>query len=122
MRNTLLEILYKLLTVQAKNGISTAVSEEIQRVLGFDWLMLFLQWHIHRSTVVIVMRILGVILSNPAAMTRFREGSVGGGWLAETECVLENRIGQALGLNLNQQKVDNHIHREICQVSYFSLI
>ena len=73
------------------------VSEEIQRVLGFDWLMLFLQWHVHRSTVVIVMRILAVMLSNPSAMTKFREGSAGGGWLAETECVLENRIGVALG-------------------------
>ena len=71
--------------------------EELQRVLGFDWLTLFMQSGLHPSTVVLSMRILVVMLAWPAAMSRFREGLCGGGWLSETECVLQNRIGMVLG-------------------------
>ena len=71
--------------------------EEIQRVLGYDWLLLFMQAGLHPSTVILAMRMLVLMLALPAAMTRFREGTCGGGWLDETECVLQNRIGMVLG-------------------------
>lgn len=66
-------------------------------MLGWDWLMLFMQGHLHRSTVVMTMRILLLLLSNSSAMQKFREGGAGGGWLDETESVLQNRVGVLLG-------------------------
>ena len=73
--------------------------DEILRILGFDWLLLFLQGHIHRLTVVLAMRTLLLMLGSPPVLARFREGSTSGGWLDETQSVLENRIGIALGLS-----------------------
>ena len=66
-------------------------------MLGFDWLLLFMQSHVHHSTVILTMRILILMLSNTNAMTKFREGTAGGGWLSDTECVVDNRIGAILG-------------------------
>ena len=66
-------------------------------MLGFDWMLLFLQVHLHSTSVVTMMRILLLTLTNASAMQRFREGSMGGGWLSETESVLQNRIGVLLG-------------------------
>ncbi|KAK2192062.1 hypothetical protein NP493_40g10014 [Ridgeia piscesae] len=71
--------------------------DEVLRILGFDWLLLFLQGHLHRSTVVLAMRTLLLMLGSPSVLARFREGSTCGGWLDETQSVLENRIGIALG-------------------------
>ena len=73
------------------------MSEEIQRVLGFDWLLLFAQGHIHPSTISLALRLLLTMLTHPVAMQRFREGSHCGGWLTEAESVLQNRIGMVLG-------------------------
>ena len=73
--------------------------DEILRILGFDWLLLFLQGHLHRITVVHAMRTLLLMLGSPFVLARFREGSTSGGWLDETQSVLENRIGIALGLS-----------------------
>ncbi len=66
-------------------------------MLGYDWLLLFLSAHLHQSTVVMTMRILVLMLSSPTAMNRFREGNAGGGWLDDTESVIQNRIGVVLG-------------------------
>ena len=74
--------------------------DEILRILGFDWLLLFLQGHLHRLTVVLAMRTLLLMLGSPPVLARFREGSTSGGWLDETQSVLENRIGIALGLSM----------------------
>ena len=71
--------------------------EEIQKVLGFDWLLLFVQGHIHSSTVVKASLILLTILQNQAATQKFREGSLGGGWLKGTEPVLKQHVGVMLG-------------------------
>lgn len=76
---------------------SFSVSEEIQKVLGFDWLLLFIQPHVHRSTVIIALRILLNILQNQTSMQRFREGIPGGGWLSNTEPVLKQHVGVMLG-------------------------
>lgn len=70
----------------------------MQRVLGFDWLLLFMQGNLHPTTVVLTMRILCQVLSHPGTLQKFREGVSGGGWLRDTECVLQNRVGTFLGL------------------------
>ena len=71
--------------------------EEMQRVLGFDWLLLFLQGNLHPTTVVLTMRILCQVFSHAGTLQKFREGVSGGGWLRDTECVLQNRVGTFLG-------------------------
>lgn len=71
--------------------------DEMQRVLGFDWLLLFLQGNLHHTTVVLTMRILCQVLSHAGTMQKFKEGVSGGGWLRDTECVLQNRVGTFLG-------------------------
>lgn len=71
--------------------------EEFQRVLGYDWLLLFVQGNLHQSTVVLALSILCRILQHPVLLQSFRDGSNGGGWLKETEPVVQNRIGVLLG-------------------------
>jgi len=71
--------------------------EDLQRVIGFDWLLVFLQSHIHQSTVVLAMSILVRMLQHPSLLQCFREGSGTGGWLADTECIVQNRVGVLLG-------------------------
>lgn len=71
--------------------------EEFLRVLGFDWLMLFLQGNLHKTTVIQATCILLKMLQHPAILLRFRDGGSGGGWLSETDCILQNRIGVLLG-------------------------
>lgn len=77
--------------------IFCSVLEEIQKVLGFDWLLLFIQPHVHRSTVICALKVLLTILQNPASMQKFREGAPGGGWLSNTEPVLKQHVGVMLG-------------------------
>ena len=71
--------------------------DEIQRILGFDWLLLFVQGHLHLITVVTAMRILLLMLGSPSALQKFRDGSSSKGWLDDTHLVLNNRIGAVLG-------------------------
>jgi hypothetical protein len=71
------------------NGCS--IPDEVVRVLGFDWLMLFLQGHLHSSTVTLAFKLLVYMLSYPPLLARFREGT-GGAWLKD-----ELRVNQTLG-------------------------
>lgn len=73
--------------------------EEVANVLGLDWSLLFLQAHVHPSTVVWGLRILVVLGSVPSLLTKFREGTSNGGWLHDTELVLHNKLGVVLGNN-----------------------
>ena len=71
--------------------------EELHKTLGFDWLMLFLQRHLHSSTVVATVRLLLLMLRNQPMLQKFRDGSSNGGWLRETEDMLKNKEGTLLG-------------------------
>ena len=71
--------------------------DEIQRVLGFDWLLLFIQGHVHSSSVILALRILLMMMQNPASMQKFKDGMSGGGWLKNTEPVLKQHVGVMLG-------------------------
>jgi hypothetical protein len=55
--------------------------EEIQRLLGHDWFLLFVQPNVHRSTVVLVTKILFTLLINIQNLNRFKETTYCGGWL-----------------------------------------
>lgn len=71
------------------------------RTLGFDWLLMFMEEHVHSSTVTVALWILVVLLSNQSILTRFKEGLCGGGWLEHTDSVLTNKIGTVLGGSRN---------------------
>lgn len=61
---------------------------------------MFMEEHLHSTTVTAAMRILVVLLSNPSILIKFKEGLSGGGWLEQTDAVLTNKIGTVLGMGL----------------------
>jgi len=71
--------------------------EDLVRTLGFDWLLMFMEEHLHSSTVTAALWLLVVLLSNQSILNRFKEGLCGGGWLDHTDAVLTNKIGTVLG-------------------------
>ncbi|XP_032825005.2 WD repeat and FYVE domain-containing protein 3 isoform X1 [Petromyzon marinus] len=127
LRNQLLETLLALLTHGArdKSAVSLTACEDVIRTLGFDWLLLFTQGHLHPSTVLASMRVLLALLSHPSVLARFREGAPGGGWLDHTEPVLTNKIGSVLGINVGRsggRSSVREINREACHVPGFAVL
>ncbi|XP_066304852.1 WD repeat and FYVE domain-containing protein 3-like isoform X4 [Branchiostoma lanceolatum] len=127
MRNTLLELLYGLLHNSTGQTVNQQFCEEVQRALGFDWLLLFMQGHLHQSTVIIAVRILCVLLSHLATVTKFREGGLGGGgWLDETELIIHNKGAvQLLGFNVGagpSKSQNREINKEACQLPGFMVL
>lgn len=56
-------------------------AEELLRVLGFDWLLLFMQPQVKSSSVILALTGLSAVLSCPAYLSKFREGIVcGASW------------------------------------------
>ena len=70
---------------------------KFHKVLGFDWLLLFLQGHIHMETAMRALRLLVHILSDPVMFSKFREGDLAGNWLEGSEQFLLE-AGSGLGL------------------------
>lgn len=59
------------------------------RVLGFDWLLLFMQPQVKSSSVIVALNALTIILSCPAYLAKFRDGIVcGAHWTRSKEAVL----------------------------------
>ncbi|XP_054630463.1 WD repeat and FYVE domain-containing protein 3 isoform X3 [Dunckerocampus dactyliophorus] len=97
LRNRLLDNLLRLLfTTKDKCTVNAQACEELVRTLGFDWLLMFMEEHLHSSTVAAALWILVVLLSNQSILNRFKEGLCGGGWLDHTDSVLTNKIGTVL--------------------------
>jgi hypothetical protein len=69
----------------------------VSSILGLDWPLLFLQQHLHPTTVVWGLRLLVVLCSVPTLLIKFKEGICTGGWLQDTELVLQNKMGVVLG-------------------------
>ena len=74
-------------------------ADAIQETLGFDWLLLFLQAHLHNTTVVRATRILVTMLSSTPALNRFREGLGSGNWLDGTDIMLNKTTYVVAGIN-----------------------
>lgn len=66
------------------------------RVLGFDWVLLFMQSSIHSSSVIWAYKILATLCSVPTLMVKFREASNNGGWLLNTEILQNNKANLML--------------------------
>ena len=102
LRNSLLKIILQMMTRNQQPAINHAIQEELSRILGFDWFLLFFQSSLHKETVTIGLVNLMVMISNPSLYPKFKDGSSNGGWLKDTEAVLESRFGvQLLGFNVN---------------------
>ncbi|CAG5919009.1 unnamed protein product [Menidia menidia] len=114
LRNQLLENLRRLLfTTKEKCTVNAQACDELVRTLGFDWLLMFMEEHLHSSTVTVALWILIVLLSNQSILNRFKEGLCGGGWLDHTDSVLTNKIGTVLGFNVGRSAGGRSTVREI---------
>ncbi|OWK13789.1 hypothetical protein Celaphus_00017325, partial [Cervus elaphus hippelaphus] len=127
LRNRLLDILLKLVyTSKEKTSINLQACEELVRTLGFDWIMMFMEEHLHSTTVTAAMRILVVLLSNPSILIKFKEGLSGGGWLEQTDAVLTNKIGTVLGFNVGRsaggRSTVREINRDACHFPGFPVL
>ncbi|XP_035824115.1 WD repeat and FYVE domain-containing protein 3 isoform X2 [Aplysia californica] len=125
LRNILLDMILRLIKPPGSSSpLNQQMCEDVQRILGFDWLLLFMQSHLHRDTVVLVLRILVVMFRNPENVRRFREGSYGGGWMGGTETVLKNQMSVMLGFNVgtHARNHEREIQQEVCHVPGFQAL
>jgi len=87
-RNDGLALLHKLLLVSGDRGVNQMFADELVRVLGFDWLLLFAQPHIRSSTVVQSLRCLVNLLSCAPLLAKFRSTATeSSGWTRSREIV-----------------------------------
>ncbi|KAG9480632.1 hypothetical protein GDO78_012215 [Eleutherodactylus coqui] len=127
LRNRLLDMLLKLLyTTKEKTTVNLQACEEFVKTLGFDWVIMFMEEHLHSTTVTAAMRILVVLLSNQPILTKFKEGVSGGGWLDQTDSVLTNKIGTVLGFNVGRsaggRSTVREINRDACHFPGFPVL
>lgn len=78
---------------------------------------MFMEEHLHPTTVTAAMRILVALLSNQSILIKFKEGLSGGGWLEQTDSVLTNKIGTVLGERLQFRASKDAAGLSECRVS-----
>ncbi len=120
LRNRCLKLFFTLLYSGKK--IHTKYCEDVVQVVGFDWVQLFLQGHLHSTTVAWGLKILTTLLSIPALLEKFRLGNCNGHWLIKSEVVLQNKMVQALNTSTTASKVTRRgIRQDIFNVPGFQL-
>ncbi|XP_071644042.1 WD repeat and FYVE domain-containing protein 3 isoform X2 [Temnothorax longispinosus] len=92
LRNRCLQLLHSLLFNGSKVNVN--MCEEVAKVLGLDWVLLFLQSDLHSTTVIWGLRILVAMCSVQSILQKFKEGTSNGGWLRHTD---HNKMALALG-------------------------
>ena len=90
LRNRCLALLHSLLFTQ-RNTVNNLICDEISRILGIDWILLFIHPQVHSTSVVWAMRILVVLCANEQLIGRFRDGLHNGGYLRHTELISQNK-------------------------------
>ena len=121
LRNRCLKLFFSLLYMGKK--INQKFCEEIMNIIGFDWILLFLQARLHPTTTIWALRILMTLISLPALLDKFREGSCNGGWIMKSELILQNKMGAALGQTSNSSKVKQmRIRQDIFSIPGFQLL
>ncbi|XP_058177691.1 WD repeat and FYVE domain-containing protein 3 [Anopheles ziemanni] len=104
LRNRCLSILHHL-HFGANNAINWRLCDDISRILGLDWILMFMQPHLNHSTMLWAMRLLVIMLARESILPRFREGSGGSaeeGYLKNTEVVMQSRNAILLSSALPQ--------------------
>ncbi|GCB70942.1 hypothetical protein scyTo_0001414 [Scyliorhinus torazame] len=80
LRNQLLKMLLDVVYWDRLNQNSKD-QEKMFTSLGPDWFLLFVQPHLHPTTVILGTRLVLQFLYNPVLLTKFRDGMVGNVWL-----------------------------------------
>lgn len=89
LRNRCLTLLHCLLFTN-RNTVNSIICDDISRILGLDWVLLFLQQQVHSTTVILGLRILVVLCASETLISRFRDASQNGGYLRYTEFISQN--------------------------------
>lgn len=89
LRNRCLTLLHCLLFTN-RNTVSNIICDDISRILGLDWVLLFMQPQVHSTTVILGLRILVVMCASETLISRFRDASQNGGYLRYTEFISQN--------------------------------
>ncbi|XP_055386714.1 WD repeat and FYVE domain-containing protein 3 isoform X2 [Condylostylus longicornis] len=90
LRNRCLSLLHGLLFTP-RNTVNYVICDDISKILGMDWLLLFMQPQVHFTTVIIAVRILVVVCANESFMVRFRDATHNGGYLKFTELISQKK-------------------------------
>ena len=90
LRNRLMVIIDEIVAQSPSSTKSIHFQEELQRLLGLDWLLLFMQPHVHKTTVVLSCKILFTLLLNMQNLNRFKDSLQCGGWLLSI--FLQNKL------------------------------
>ncbi|TMW45869.1 hypothetical protein DOY81_009049, partial [Sarcophaga bullata] len=90
LRNRCLSLLHGLLFT-SRNTVNYIICDDISKTLAMDWLLLFMQPHVHFTTVIIAVRILVVVCANESFLIRFRDSTHNGGYLRFTEMVSQKK-------------------------------
>ena len=108
LRNSLLKVVLQLMSRNSSPNVNAAMAEELVRVLGFDWFLLFLGRGLNAETTTIGAVNLMLVLSNSTLFLRFKDGGGGGGhhynggWLKDANSFIANKGGlQLLGFNIS---------------------
>ncbi|XP_032082434.1 WD repeat- and FYVE domain-containing protein 4 isoform X3 [Thamnophis elegans] len=80
LRNQLLSMLLDVLEPDKPHS-SSVIQEEMFQALGPDWFLMFMQSHVHRTTIVLAAKLLFHFLHNHTNLQEFREGMMAGLWL-----------------------------------------
>lgn len=70
--------------------------------LGSDWFLLFVQGHMHPSTVVLGLRLLLHFLSSPSLRGRFKDGLPAGSWVERSSEGMDIVMGECVALSRRQ--------------------
>ncbi|KAJ1374997.1 hypothetical protein KIN20_038218 [Parelaphostrongylus tenuis] len=96
IRNRLLNMVANFLS-HSSPALNQHMTDQIARVLGFDWIYCLLSPGVHSGTVFLALRILLAMLAHQHLLAKFREGTSNGGWLADADSVVRNRAAVVLG-------------------------
>ncbi|XP_070799266.1 WD repeat- and FYVE domain-containing protein 4 [Pituophis catenifer annectens] len=80
LRNQLLSMLLDVIQPD-KFHLSSEIQEEMFQALGPDWFLMFMQSHVHKTTIVLAAKLLFRFLHNRTHLHEFREGIMAGLWL-----------------------------------------
>uniref|UniRef100_UPI00398F68DA WD repeat- and FYVE domain-containing protein 4 n=1 Tax=Pristiophorus japonicus TaxID=55135 RepID=UPI00398F68DA len=93
LRNQLLKTLLEVLSC-GRLSLNSKDQEKMFTSLGPDWFLLFMQTHLHPTSVILSARLLLHFLYNPTLLTKFRDGMAGNVWLenstAECNILMDN--------------------------------
>ncbi|XP_051474966.1 WD repeat- and FYVE domain-containing protein 4 [Apus apus] len=123
LRNQLLKMLLDVMRSD-KLHLSSEKLEETFLALGPDWFLLFIQSHLHSSTVVLGINLLLCFLHNRLLLNKFKEGIVAGRWLENSSVGLsilvdnlktyppvpDNESFLVFGFSVLQRCLTDHVH------------